>query len=1162
MKSRSAAHSAVRAYSVLIGLAGLAALALTLPHTTLPPWTDALALLIVSTCVKRMGFHVITGVTHSLVGILDLAVLFLFGGPSAGLLAGLAAAITQWSVTERTPGYTASIRLLETWYVGGLRALILISVGALYQGLGGQVPLGILTWDGFARVLAASCALFLLDHAAWWLGILLKHGWSGAFDFLRRISNYSLIVELAPLPASVLLAEIYQTQSGPAILVMLMALVAAGLMLRRLIAALDEERRRVRELSLMSDLGRDLLRAGPEPEAIYALLHHYLVAIAPVRGFAVQVPDSAGTPILTFCLLDGESVQPSDIGDGLYRTVTRLREPLFVNDLASVPYRPLRMGFAAQSGAYLPVEVGGELFAVISLQHDKPDAFGPAVHKPLVAATSQAAQALRAANAYANERKRAAHLMAVAEVGRRVAAILDLDTLFEDTVGLVHDTFGYHCVSLFTVDQESKQVAFRASSNATVQERGVNVAWGQGIVGWAAEKGEPAIANRVSQDSRFVGDPSLAATRSEVAVPLKVEERILGVMDVQSDEDNAFGSEELVALGALSDLVAIAIEDSRIYQEGQEQAWVSTALLQVAESVAHSNTREEILDSVVRLVEMLTGVDRCLVYLWSEQDEVFELVEGSGIAPEQMEELRGRAIPSSEAYVLATAVKTGERAQGRVSGLGHIPGWEDQAAQHDGEVIALPLRAGGEVVGVLVAEQLEGRGLPWKHRETILAGAADYAGMALENARLNASLREEAWASTALLQVATMLSASPDVDEVLTTVVRLTPLLVSVDWCVVLLWDEDQQRFAIARGHAVPAEIEEAIESEPSAFAHELLQPLVTATEHLDASFSFQNAGGQAELQRVTAHPLRTWDRLLGAFLVGGEAPHRTAPEHRMGILAGVANQLTLAIESARLHQQSLEQERLHRSIELAREIQESFLPECCPEPEGWDLAAEWRAARGVGGDFYDFIPLPDDRLGLVIADVSDKGVGAALYMALSRAVLRAAALTTADPAETLRRANRVLMDDARSGMFVTVFYAVVCLATGEIRYARAGHNPGLLYRARTGEAIDLRPAGVVLGILDDPQLEESVETMEPGDLLLLYTDGVIEAVNEKQQEYGRERLVQALKGCGSAPAEEVLERIDASLHAFVEEQPQADDITLIVTRRSHDLGPGEPDLA
>ena len=1161
MKSRSAAIS-VRVYSVLVGMAGLAALALALPHTKLPPLTDALALLVVSTCVKRLGFHVITGVTHSLVGIIDLAMLFLFGGPSAGLLAGLAAALTQWLVTGKTQGYTTPIRLLEAWYVGGLRALILVAVGILYRALGGEIPLGILTWGGFARVLAASCALFLLDHAAWALGILLKHGWSGTLEFLGRISNYSLIVELAPLPASVLLAEIYQTQSGPAILVMLMALVAAGLMLRRLMAALDEERRRVRELSSMSDLGRDLLRAGPEPEAIYHLLHRYSAAIAPARGFTVQVPDSAGNPVVSFCLVDGQPVPTNEIGEGLFRTVTRLREPLFVDDLGSISYQPLRLGFAARSGAYLPVEVGGELFAVISLQHDQPEAFALAVREPLVAAASQAAQALRAAKAYADERKRAAHLMAVAEVGGRVAAILELETLFIDTVRLVHETFGYHCVSLFTVDQEGQQVSFRASSDPAVQQRGVEVPWGKGIVGWAAERGEPAIANRVSDDHRFLNDPSLAATRSEVALPLKVEDRILGVMDVQSAEDNAFGDEELVALGALSDLVAIAIEDSRIYQEGQEQAWVSTALLQVAESVAQSNTREEILNSVVRLAEMLTGVDRCLVYLWSEQNEEFELVEGSGIAPEQMEALFGHTVPASEASVLATAVHTGEKVQAAVSGLGLIPGWEDQATRHDGEVIALPLRAGGDVIGVLVAEQLDGRGLPWKHRETILAGAADYAGMALENARLNASLREEAWASTALLQVATMLSASPDVDEVLTTVVRLTPLLISVDWCTILLWDENHQRFDIARSHGVPLEIETALASEAALVTDTLLQPLMTATEHLDTSLSIPAPDGGEALQRVTAHPLRTWDRLLGAFLVGGSDPRRTEPEHRLGILAGIANQLTLAIESARLHQQSLEQERLHRSIELAREIQESFLPECCPEPDGWDLAAEWRAARGVGGDFYDFIPLPDDRLGLVIADVSDKGVGAALYMALSRAVLRAAALTTTDPAETLRRANRVLMDDARSGMFVTVFYAVVSLTTGEITFARAGHNPGLLLRARSDEALDLRPAGVVLGILDDPQLEEATETMEPGDVLLLYTDGVIEAVNEKQQEYGRERLVQALKGCGSAPAEEVMERIDASLHAFVAEQPQADDITLIVMRRSQELGPGEPDLA
>jgi phosphoserine phosphatase RsbU/P len=1161
MKTHTRAISAMHAYRLLVGLAGFAALALTLPRTALPPWTDALALLAISTCIKRLGFNVISGVTHSLVGIVDLAILFLFGGASAGLLAGLGAALARLVATGQDGDEAVLSRALASWYVGGLRALILVAVGALYRALGGEIPLGILTWVGFARVIASSIALFALDHAAWWLSAVLADGWSGGSEFLQRISTYSLFVELAPLPASVLLAEIYQLQSAPAVVVMLMALLAAGLMLRRLVAAREEERRRVRELSLMNSLTQDLLSAGPDPNAIYRLIYRYTSALAPVRGFAIQRPADTGSPDLVFAVVDGKERAFPNAGEGFFRTVELTRESILVADTGATTHCPLDLGFQAQGAICLPVEVGSDLLAVISLQHDRALAFAPNLLAPLEAMAAQAAQALRTAQIYASERERAAHLMAVAEVGRKVAAILDLEALFGDTVHLVQETFSYHCVSLFTVDSDAEQVEFRASSHPDVQERGVTIRWGTGIVGWAAARGEPVISNSVTDDERYLSDAALPSTRSEVAVPLKVEERILGVLDMQSDQVNAFGPDDLVALGTLGDLVAIAIEDSRLYQEGQEQAWVSTALLQVAESVAQANTPDDILDSVVRLAPMLTGVDRCLVFLWTEEKEAFELAQGSGIPPERMHALRGQLLSASEVPMLAAVQRTGERLQGPAQELRNAP-WSLEGGPPDSEMIALPLRAFGKVIGVLVAEELDGRGLAWKHREAILAGAADYAGMALENAQLNASLREEAWASAALLQVATMIGASPDLEETLTTVVRLTPLLVSVGWCIVLLWDDESRRFTIAPSHNAPPEITQGIDERPSFLTETVLDPLVMANEPFEATVFDHSRPGSAGAERIGAFPLRTWDRLLGGLLVGGASPGQAAPEHRKGILAGIANQLTLAIESSRLQEQALEQERLQRSIELAREIQESFLPECCPEADGWDLAAEWRAARGVGGDFYDFIVLPDDRLGLVIADVSDKGVGAALYMALSRAVLRAAALTTSDPAETLRRANRVLMDDARSGMFVTVFYAIVSTRTGMMTYARAGHNPALLLRARSGEVIELRPSGVVLGILDEPALEAGSLQVQPGDVLLMYTDGVVEAVNEQQEEFGRERLTRALRGCADASAEDAMQRIDMAVQTFVAGQPPSDDITLIVMRRTPLLGPGERELS
>lgn len=224
-----------------------------------------------------------------------------------------------------------------------------------------------------------------------------------------------------------------------------------------------------------------------------------------------------------------------------------------------------------------------------------------------------------------------------------------------------------------------------------------------------------------------------------------------------------------------------------------------------------------------------------------------------------------------------------------------------------------------------------------------------------------------------------------------------------------------------------------------------------------------------------------------------------------------------MAIEAAQLYEQAIRQDRLQHEIELAHSIQESFMPERCPQLPGWQLVAEWQAARGIGGDYYDFIELDAGQLGLLIADVSDKGVAAALYMALTRTLMRVAAFAAHGPAAALGQLNRYLLDEAKSGMFVSVFYAVLDLQSGHLTYARAGHNPPILVRAADGTPIELVPPGTVLGIVDAPNLVEESLTLSPGDVLVMYTDGVTEAIDEHDQQFGETRLQEIVtQGVGS----------------------------------------------
>jgi sigma-B regulation protein RsbU (phosphoserine phosphatase) len=246
--------------------------------------------------------------------------------------------------------------------------------------------------------------------------------------------------------------------------------------------------------------------------------------------------------------------------------------------------------------------------------------------------------------------------------------------------------------------------------------------------------------------------------------------------------------------------------------------------------------------------------------------------------------------------------------------------------------------------------------------------------------------------------------------------------------------------------------------------------------------------------------------------------------------------------------------ERKRTELSIAAEIQQSFLPESLPSIPGLDLAARCLMAREVGGDFYDFIPLgggpeKDPRVGILIADVSGKGMPAAIFMALSRVILRANALWHAAPSKALENANGTIASSSRSGMFVTTFYGVMDTAGGMLTYVNAGHNPPLLLPAGKDGFRELESTGIALGAMEDSLYTEGKISISPRDLLLLYTDGVTEAVSPAGGMFGEERLRGLVRDARDLPAGAILDRLLQEIQAFTHGEPPADDITLVVLK-------------
>ena len=266
-----------------------------------------------------------------------------------------------------------------------------------------------------------------------------------------------------------------------------------------------------------------------------------------------------------------------------------------------------------------------------------------------------------------------------------------------------------------------------------------------------------------------------------------------------------------------------------------------------------------------------------------------------------------------------------------------------------------------------------------------------------------------------------------------------------------------------------------------------------------------------------------------------------------------LAAQIASALQGARIHAQELAHESVSRELALAGEIQANFLPSTLPDVPGWQLAAMLKPARETSGDFYDLMHLPNGRLGILIADVTDKGMGAALFMALSRTLLRTYAVEyDTQPELALGATNRRILEDTSAGLFVTVFYGVLDPSSGELTYSNAGHNPPYLLSARDGNTIqELDRTGVPLGILDGVSWERRIVQLETGDLLLLYTDGITEAQNAQEEFFDEDRLQAFVRASLGRSAQEIQDGIIAQVDAFVGDVPQSDDITLVAVVRN-----------
>ena len=462
---------------------------------------------------------------------------------------------------------------------------------------------------------------------------------------------------------------------------------------------------------------------------------------------------------------------------------------------------------------------------------------------------------------------------------------------------------------------------------------------------------------------------------------------------------------------------------------------------------------------------------------------------------------------------------------------------------------------GGRVIGVCSLDSTQTHTFTQEQIQLAESLAAQ-AAFAIQNARLFEYTQHRAAELETLRRSSLQLASSLDLPAVLGSIVESALTLVEATNCHIYLYDEATQTLdfstALWKDGRSETEWETPRRDGLTATVAREGRPVVIndAAHHpLYATAEAQEWG----IQAAAGLPLKRAERVLGVLNIVFCEPH-TISEEELRVLSLLADQAAMAIENARLYASAQDaNEKMAQELALAGEVQTSFLPREVPDIPGWQLLVTLKPARETSGDFYDVNVLPNGRVGLLVADVVDKGVGAALYMALSWTLLRtyAAAYPTQPELVFSATNRRILMDTKAANQFVTVFYGILDPATGTLVYCNAGHCPPYLVGAQNGQdARELAGTGVPLGMFANESWGAEVVQLAPGDVLVVYSDGIPEARNEHGAFFEEDRMLASVRANLGRPAQVIQDTLIRDVCEFMNDTPPSDDITLAIVVR------------
>lgn len=954
---------------------------------------------------------------------------------------------------------------------------------------------------------------------------------------------------------------------------------------------LDERERQIAELRALGEVGRAASTAH-DVRTLLRQVHDALKAFLPLDVFSLVVYDHERAVVVHGLTIDEDRIYeywqdepppPRSFSAHILRTGAGLRFSDVPAEIADHPDLAVVLTGARQPArSWLGVPLrdrDGRIIGLISVQAYAPGVFGPRDEAFLHNVATQVALHIQNMRLLLQRERQIDELEAIGQIGKLVTASYDLDKMLGEIYRVFSDLLGASVFALLICDPASGVI-----TNAVFVEVDEWIA--PDLVGrhvtpgslshWILTQREPLLFHDVLHQRDELTRRGLTPhpvgpahpVRSWAGVPVVARDgELIGVLSIQDYRPYRFDSGTIDFLSQVASHISLGVQKVRLFQERERLLVEARSHVEAAERQAHRLElvnriasvlsarldQQEILEIAARELVQLFWADHSGTVLFTTPDQGAVVAEypetgivGALISLRNnplIERLKATRRPVVIADIECDPLADSTRERWRAMGITSI--------------VILPLVSRDRVLGSISLDSF-GKQLSFSEEELeLMHTVATAIATSVENAQLFAAEQEQRRTADTLREMARVLSSSFDPDEVLRLVLGELQKVIAFDTASIMLLDGDQLRLVAARGRVPAIEPRNAMLPLEGSGAGEVARtgaPLRYIAG--ESEVPWMQLPSSSNILSWIGVPLIARGRVLGVLNIDSRLPlagtgdaqygGRVFTTRDMEIARTFANHAALAIENARLYQDSVA--RVEQELEIARRIQANLFPSQLPAVTGLELAARCLPAQETGGDFYDVVDL-GGRVGVIVGDVSGKSLPAAMLMAVARSTARSEARNHATPHVVLAEINRWLVDDVPRNSFVALSYALVDRAHGRLVLASAGQLTPLLRRADGSTCFLEGPPALPLGLTTQIEFGELEIALQPGDTLLFYTDGIVEAHDRRRNLFGFERLERLLQRWGHLPAGQLLDQVLTEVHAFSEAVPTHDDMTIVVVR-------------